>query len=98
MCPKGCLQQGSLPTKLQATLADTFSRVVLLTGDMRCNGGLETRQRTASTACLGTCAVCFPHCKAQERGNVDAGGSHSWDGWAVQCGADLLHSQTQLMA
>lgn len=90
MCPKGCLQQGSLPTKLQATLADTFPRVVLLTGDMRCNGGLETRQHTASAACLGTCAVCFPHCKAQEKGNVD--------GWAVQCGADLLHSQTQLMA
>lgn len=90
MFPKGFLQQGSLPTKLQATLADPFLRVFLLTSDIMCNGGMEMRWHAA---CLGTCAVGFPNCKAQERRNVDAGGSLSRDGWA-----DFLHSHTQLMA
>lgn len=51
------------------------------------------RQDTSSATCLGTCLF-FP---SQSSGE-DAGGSHGQDGWAVQCGADLLCSQTQLMA
>lgn len=63
MCAKGCLHQGSLPTKLQAILADAFPGVFLLTGDKRSNRGLEVRQQAAHTASLGACAVIFPIAK-----------------------------------
>lgn len=63
---------GALPTRLQAALAATFPRVFLLTGVRRSNRGLGMRQHAVSTACLGPWAVCFPHCVAQERGNVGA--------------------------
>lgn len=74
MHPKGCLQQDSLPSKLQATLADTFPGVFLLTDDRRCSGGLEMRRTLrVQHAWECVCTVCFLHCKAQKRRNVDTG-------------------------